>query len=629
MRRQVMCRLYENSPFISYFSLPVACENSRRVARRVECGRGFRNGINLQVGIFKWLAIFSIATNILVVVPPLFMLQVYSRVLSSGSLETLIYMSLIAIIAMWLFGVAETVRMNLAQKASAKYTVQIADKLFDALSRQATVEKSTQTLRDFSAVKNYLASRSFIGLFDLPFVPLFILLLFILHPTIGLITVLGTVGLVTIAWYNRATTDDKSRQSKKIDSQAFSFAQAVFSRSEDIRAMGILTSIKQRWGEKMADAINSGDDANTRSAMFYGLSRALRKSLQITIMAWGAYLALNGDISGGAIFAGSMISGRALQPIEQLIGGWSQLSQVQKSHARLGQLLDDAADYTEPVTMPQPNGEIHVENLTYTVNNGEKPVAILNNVSFDLPFGKILVIVGPSGAGKSTLVRALVGALTPTAGQIMLDGIERSSWSDEQWGEIVGYVPQENTLFPGTLIENIARLNPSPDEARVIEAAQTAGIHKMIANLPRGYHTVIGPGRMNLSGGQKQRVAFARALYSNPQVLVLDEPNSHLDRDAEKMLVKSLENARDEHKTVIVVTQRRSILRCADFIMTMNDGNLESFAENKKRLKVDPPALNPETVSKNNKSSLAVDESESDPNSAIPVVQYATRQRAS
>lgn len=536
----------------------------------------------------KWIAVFSIATNLLMIVPPMHMLQVYDRVLSSNSLETLIYISAIAIVAMILFGAAEAVRGVLAQRASARYTVKVSDPLFAKLSQNTeSAQESAQVLRDFNMVRTFISSRALIGLFDLPFAPLFIALMFMLHWSIGVLTMTGLVALIFVAWLNKAITSEKAEASRNADTQALSFAQAVFSRSEDIRAMGLLPAVMDRWGGRMATALKSGDDAASQSNTFYGISKSVRVILQICIMGWGAFLVIQGEISGGVIFAASMLSSKALAPFEAVIGGWDRIAAARIANANIEKFLGDGMP-EQPMRLPEPVGHISVRDLCYSPSEAPNAKPVLDNVSFDLQAGKILAVIGPSGAGKSTVAKALVGAIKYDSGQVMLDGAERSQWPESQWGETVGYVSQEITLFPGSLAENIARLAIQPDERRVVKASMAAGIHEMIVGLPEGYGTEIGPGKAMLSGGQKQRVALARALYSDPRVLVLDEPNAHLDAQGEGSLIEAMVRARNAGRTIVIVTQRRSVLQVADYVMTIRDGKVESYLPTTLRTELNP-----------------------------------------
>lgn len=547
----------------------------------------------------KWIAIFTVAVNLLMIVPPLHMLQVYDRVLTSNSLETLIYITLIAVAALVLYGVAETVRGKLAHRASAQYTIALSDPIFSKLSRNKNAAGgATQVLRDFNSVRSFISSRALMGLFDLPFAPFFIFLMFLLHWSLGVLTLIGLVALLAVALLNKTLTASNSAASKKLDMEALTFAQTVFMRAEDIRAMGLLPAIMTRWGNRMADALQAGDVAANQTATFYGISKSVRKIVQIVIMAWAAYLAIRGDISAGVIFASSMLTARALTPIEQVIGSWDRITHARMAHDNLKQFLADGETPADTVRLPDPTGQISVQGLVYNPSAGSSARPILDEISFELEAGKILAIIGPSGAGKSTLARALVGAITPDSGQVMLDGAQRSQWPEHQWGESVGYVSQEVTLFPASLAENIARLEVQPDSEKVVAAAQAAGVHEMITALPDGYSTEIGPGKLILSGGQKQRLALARALYSDPKVLVLDEPNAHLDAHGETALMAAMQRAREAGRTIIVVTQRRSVLKIADWVMTIRDGRITDYSRplaqkpgGRQRLQVEVPPL--------------------------------------
>ena len=528
----------------------------------------------------KWIVIFSIATNLLMIVPPLHMLQVYDRVLTSNSLETLIFISLIAVAAMVLFGIAEAVRGKLAQRAAARYTVSVSDQLFARLSHSTEgARESSAILRDFNQVRGFIASRTLVGLFDLPFAPLFILLMFMLHWSLGVVTVIGLMGLIFVAWLNKTATAQNSQAAQSSDQEALTFAQSVFMRSEDIRAMGLLPAVMERWGERMVTALQKGDESAGQSSVFYGISKSVRKILQIMIMGWGGYLVVQGEMSGGVIFAATMISGRALAPVEQVIGGWDRIISSYRAHQTIKNYLAGADTGESLVRLPDPTGHVSVEGLVY--NPGQDPTSkpILDSVSFNVNAGDILAIIGPSGAGKSTLAKTIVGAINPEAGQIRLDGADRAQWPEDQWGEAVGYVSQEITLFPGSLAENIARLETQPNPEKVVAAAQAAGIHDMITGLADGYSTLIGPGQIPLSGGQKQRVALARALYSDPKVLVMDEPNAHLDANGEASLMAAMQRAKQAGRTIIVVTQRRSILQIADYVMTIQDGRVTDYSK--------------------------------------------------
>lgn len=526
----------------------------------------------------KWLAVFSVATNLLMLAVPIHMMQVYDRVLSSRSSETLLYLTLVVVAALAVFGTAEALRSMLSQRLSARFAKSCARDLFDEIvsTRQPEVDRQG-ILRDFTQLRTFLAGRQMIGLFDLPFAPLFLVLMFALHYSLGALSLLGVLALVGIAYANKKSTAALQEAASESNGSAQGFAQAVLLRAEDIRAMGLLPNIMNWWGSKTVESLNAADAAAERSAMFYGLSRFVRQSLQVLMMAWGAFLVILGDMSGGLIFAASMISSRALMPIEQVIGGWSNIAEARAAYERITDFLARRQDIRPATALPNPKGIISVENLVYETGCAQLCNRILNGISFSVYPGTILAVVGPSGAGKSTLARLLVGAIAPSSGAIRLDGFELEQWGDAVRGGAIGYVPQDISLFPGTLAENISRLDANPDDRRIVNAAIKAGVHELIARFPEGYQTTIGASRMVLSGGQRQRIALARAFYSDPRVLVLDEPNAHLDQDGEQKLMSALGAARAQGITVIVVTQRRSMLRIADQVMLLKDGRVASL----------------------------------------------------
>ncbi len=530
---------------------------------------------------FRWLLVFSIVANILLLAMPIHMIAIYDRVLVSSSKETLLYITLIALVALVMLGFTEAVRMMIAQRMSAKFVTETAGKLFNGLIHAGDMGgQKSQLMRDFYALRTFLSGRAMIGLFDLPFTPIFLFLLFALHIQLGVITLIGIMLLSGIAYANRKLSLEDSEQATRSNSDAVSFSQALITRSEDIRAMGLFPTFLQRWGGKMDNALNLADSSAKVNAFFFGLSRTVRQGLQIIIMAWGAFLVLAGDLSGGVIFASSLISSRAFVPVEQVIGSWDRIIHARSAYANLSSFIAAQPEDIRAVVPAMTVGDIEVDNLYYEVDTGNRMQTILKDVSFAMQSGNILAIIGPSGAGKTTLAKLLAGALKPTDGSVRLDDFELSLWPDDRKGGSIGYVPQDSRLFPGTIAENISRYENYPDEDRIIEAAKKADIHSQIAKLPDAYATQLGADNHELSGGQQQQLSLARAFYANPRVLVLDEPNAHLDQQAEDALLRSLSLARDQGVSSLVISQRRSILKVADFVLTLRDGQVVSFKEN-------------------------------------------------
>jgi len=528
------------------------------------------------------LFIFSLATNILILAVPMHMLQVYDRVLTSKSVETLIYLTVLVVMALAAYAVAEAIRGLLAQRLSSQFMLEHAENVFDFLAHdKSNAHEPGKVLRDLNSVRAYLASRQFINLFDLPYFPIFLILMFFLHVTLGLVAIIGIAAMVIVAVLNYKVTETARSSSHQANNEAITFSQTVMHRTEEIRAMGLLPAIMTRWGNKTAASLINADNATSYSSAFFGAGRLVRQALQVLTMAWGAFLVLQGDMSGGMIFAATMLLGKTLMPIEQLIGGWDAALNnytAYKSLINISRASENKPTLTE---LPSPMGNLSVENLVYQpdVNSSGKP--ILNLISFEIEPGEILGVVGPSGGGKSTLARLIVGAIAPTSGVIRLDNFDIEQWPEAQRGKSIGYVPQDIVLFPGTIAENIARLELEPSDKQIVEAAKLAGVHEMIADLPDGYSTIIGSGALPISGGQRQRIALARAFFSSPQILVLDEPNSHLDQKSEDLLLTSLVAAKQNGVAILVVSQRRSILKIADRLMVIESGEITSFGPNK------------------------------------------------
>jgi len=504
------------------------------------------------------------------------MLQVYDRVLTSRSIETLIYLTLIVAAALALYGLGEMFRGRIAIRLSNLYMLEYAEDVFDYLIHDRNSPKDPgKILQEINTVRGFLAGRQFINLFDLPFFPLFLLLMFLLHVTLGLVTILGIIAMICVAVLNNRLTSASRENSATTKSEASSFSLAVMRRTDDVRAMGLLPAVLARWGQKTATSLNSADDAAQYSSAFFGGSKFVRQALQIFTMAWGAYLVLQGDMSGGMIFAATMLLGKALLPIEQLIGGWEATVNAWKAHKSIQEITGLAREKPHLTALPAPRGIISVENIVFNPGADSGAAPILDDVSFTFKPGEIVAFMGPSGAGKSTLAKIIVGALAPTSGVVRLDNFDIEQWPQAQRGGAIGYVPQDIMLFPGTIAENIARLEVDPEDEIIVRAATLAGVHEMIAALPDGYATMVGPNSVLLSGGQRQRIALARAFYTSPRVLILDEPNAHLDSQGEEQLMTSLTAAKNAGVAVMIVSQRRSILQIADRILLVEGGKIK------------------------------------------------------
>ena len=575
-----------------------------------------RRGLGREL---RALAFFSAAANVLLLAMPLHMLAVYERVLASGSGATLLYITLITLAALVLLGIAEVVRNMIAQRMAASYATRTAEPLFrglvsdrasdgdDAGAEGGEVNRGS-LLRSFYALRSVLASRAVLAVLDLPFSVLFLALLFALDIQIGLITLVGIGLLVGLAWMERRLAARPAADATRANSEAVSFSQAFVARAPDVRAMGLFPHLLRHWGARMGRAITHADDASRLNSIFFGASRTIRQGLQVLIVAWGAWLVLAGDMSGGMIFAASLISGRAIAPVEQVIGAWDRLVQGARSYREIESFLDRCGEPETAVVPSATAGDIDVAKLGVEVTSGGRTVSVLEDISFSLPAGSCMAVVGPSGAGKSTLARCLSGAVVPTTGSVRLDDFELTHWPDLRRRQSIGYVPQDGSLLPGTVADNVCGFSPAPDDDAIVAAARTADIHSQIVRLPDGYSTVIGQDGRELSAGQRPQVALARAFYAKPRLLVLDEPNAHLDQKAEDALLRTIARLKDEGVCIVVVSQRRSVLKVADCVLTLNEGRMVSLAENRGQWRARRDDARPAGAGAAGKAQVRVDE---------------------
>lgn len=528
--------------------------------------------------IFLLIGVYSLFLNLLVLAVPLYMLQIYDRVLSSRSIDTLVMISILAVLALAVFSLLEGVRGVMANRAAARFEVFTSRAVFERLVHNEQLERlGSEPLRDVAAVRSFLASRVSLGLLDLPFTPIFIVLVFVIHPMLGYVTLFGALLLLGLAMANDLVTLSTQRQVVQDAQMSMNAAQSIVRNSDSIKAMGMLDSGLAKWSASQASALCGQDHVGVRNSTFFALTRFFRMLLQISILGLGAYFVLIEEMTAGMIFASSIIASRSLGPIEQAVGGWKSLSQARLAYGRLKQLFQVTQAVPDRTALPQPKGRIDVENLTYTAAGPSVQEPILKGVSFSLEPGEVLVVVGPSGGGKTTLARLLVGAVCPSSGCVRLDGAEITVWPDDARFRHVGYLPQSMELMTGTIADNIARLHTDRCDEDVIEAAKRADVHDLVTHLPDAYDTRVGPGGRPLSGGQTQRVALARAFYGSPTFVVLDEPNAYLDSDGEKRLSEAIAAAKARGTTTVITTQRTSILQVADKILVLREGRAEAF----------------------------------------------------
>ncbi len=523
------------------------------------------------------VALFSFAVNVLLLTVPVYMMQVYDRVLSSQSMDTLLMLSILAVGALILLGIFDTLRQFVLTRTGVRLEAQLGGPLLASAiaNRTAGDTSEIQGLRDLSQLRMFITSPAIMAVFDLPLTPFYVAIIFVIHPVLGAVTLGGAIILMLLACVNQMATGRALKEYGRHSMGALSRAQAHVRNAEAVQAMGMFPDCVRAWGEKNADAIRAQVIAGDRNALFTGLSKFLRLLLQVGILGIGGYLVLIHEMTPGMIFAGSIIGARALAPVDAAIGSWRSFGQARDAYVRIKALLNKSKILEDRISLPKPQGHVSVERLVYVPAPAARPV--LKGVSFEIAPGEQIGIVGPTGAGKSTLVRLMVGALRATSGTVRLDGGEVWNWNREEFGEHVGYLPQDVELFPGTIMDNIARMRADARSEDVVEAATIANVHDMILRFPEGYETQIDPVGFALSGGQRQRIGLARAFYGSPSLLVLDEPNANLDTEGEEALLQALRTAKERGITVVLVAQRPSALAHADKILVLRDGTVDAF----------------------------------------------------
>ncbi|SDL66496.1 type I secretion system permease/ATPase [Maricaulis salignorans] len=523
------------------------------------------------------LTIFSFGLNLLVLTGPIYMLQVYDRVLSSRSIDTLLAVSLLAAVMYVAYGGLEFVRSALFSRIGTAAERKMGPRLIDAVMRAnlAAGSRSNQALQDMRTLRNFISSPAPGVIFDVPWSPLFIIVMALIHPILGVFCVASIVLLGGLALANQARSRGKLKDAGQASAAADLTADAAFSSLESIEAMGMRGELERRWLERNEKSLDLNSGASESIAQYSSATKALRVGLQSAVLGVGAWLAVLGDITPGMMIAGSILLGRALAPIEQAIGQWRPALMAYQSYNRLSELLEVAQVPKDKMSLPAATGILRVEKVYAGPPTGQ--THILKGVSFGLEPGDGLGVIGPSGGGKSTLAKVLLGLWPPLSGAVRLDGASLEDWSRDELGPQVGYLSQTVDLLPGTVADNISRFRPRAEPATIVEAARKAGAHDLILRLADGYDTNVGEGGRNLSAGQRQRVGLARALYGNPVFVVLDEPNSNLDKEGEDALLKALVELRKSKTTLVVIAHRPSILGSCNKVMVLADGQVRGF----------------------------------------------------
>lgn len=526
---------------------------------------------------FIYAGIFSAAINILMLVPILYMLQVYDRVIASGSLPTLGALTVIMIFLMSAMGGFEWVRSRILISASNRIETSLRERVFDATFKQALYTggmATSQPNNDLSQLRQFMTGNGLFAFFDAPWFPIYVIIMFMFHPWFGVVAIFAGIVMVTLAYATEKVTTAKLKDANTEANLVNNQINGSLRNAEVIAAMGMIENIRNRQ-QRLADKVLFlQTDASKWAGILGNLSKSFRVITQSLILGLGALLALEHQISPGMMIAGSLLLGRALAPIDMLVGSWKGFSVARAQYERLGQLLERIPADEETMSLPAPKGNLSVENVYITPPGAKSPV--VRGVSLQLAAGEALGVVGPSASGKSTLARALLGIWSAANGKVRLDGADIFTWDRRELGPHIGYLPQDIELFDGTISENICRFGAMNPE-KIVEAAQLSGVHELILRLPNGYDTVIGSSGGILSGGQRQRIGLARAVYGNPKLLVLDEPNSNLDDQGEKELVIALQRIKEQGCTIVVITHRTMVLACVDKMLVMKDGTAVSF----------------------------------------------------
>jgi ATP-binding cassette subfamily C exporter for protease/lipase len=531
---------------------------------------GFRKAF-LQVGAF------SCVINLLMLIPTLYMLQVYDRVLVSRNTATLVMLTLMTLGLYVLMCLLELVRSRVLVRVGTRLDLLLANRVFGAAFERALQSQAgspAKALSDLTEMRQFITGAGIFAFFDTPWTPVFLIVAAMLHPLIGLFCLIGASILLALAWLNEMVTRKPLAEATTHAMAAGQYANNNLRNAEVIEAMGMLGNIRQRWHERQQKFLALQTLASDRAATISAASRFIRITLQSLILGLGAWLLLENEVTGGAMIAGSLLMGRALAPVDQVIAVWKQWAGARAAYFRLNTILAAFPAPQERLALPAPRGEVALEGVS-AAPPGAK-LAVLKNVSFRINCGDVVGVIGPSAAGKSTLARLLVGVWRAQAGTVRLDGADVASWDKAQLGPSLGYLPQDVELFEGTIAENIARFGELRSEA-IVAAARMAGAHEMILRLAQGYETPAGIDGSALSGGQKQRIGLARALYGNPALVVLDEPNSNLDDAGEAALVAAIGALKARGRTVVLISHRVSTFAAVDKILVLRDGMVAGY----------------------------------------------------
>lgn len=524
---------------------------------------------------FASAGLFSSGINLLYLSSPLYLMQVYNRVLMNESVTTLVLLTVILALALLTMAALDAVRAQVLIRCGIRLDLALAGRVFEALvvrSARSGGSRGSLQLREFDQFRGFITGPGIYFAFDLPWIPIYLLLLFFIHPVLGAVATIGAALLLGLAWLNEVITRGPVKDAELAGNQSYVFTDNILRHADVVRAMGMQPAVERNWQAQRGQMLAQQAFASDKNAVMSSSIRFCRLLLQSLMLGTGAWLAIDHVISPATIFAASIVMGRALVPVEQAVGTWKQFIAARQGYGQVRELLNSVDTQAPRTIVPRTQTTVDVQDLTYSMPSRRTPV--LRNLSFEISGGQALGIVGPSGSGKSTLARLLVGAAAPSDGRLRFGGLDYGHWDPLEFGRNVGYLPQDVGLFTGTVRDNIARFGDATTDD-IIDAARRAGIHDMILDLPKQYDTPLGPGGVGLSGGQRQRLGLARALLARPPLLVLDEPNANLDSPGEQALRDALLDCKQQGAAVIVITHRTTILDVVDIMIVLRNGALD------------------------------------------------------